>query len=174
MDWYFVHVYSGYEARVQQRLESELEQSSIKDKFGRILVPQEQVMELVKGEKKIVARKLFPGYLMVEMDKCLETIALVKQIDRVTGFVGGTDPAPCEASEVAEVLRKIETSAEKPRAKYTYNIDDDIRIVDGPFSGFPGKVQEVNEDRATLQVLVIIFGRSTPVELSYAQVEKAT
>jgi transcription termination/antitermination protein NusG len=172
-NWYIVHTYSGFEQKVADSLRSRAEAFGFADKIGQILIPTEEVVELRGGKKVTSKRLLYPGYVMVQMDMNDELWHAVKATPRVTGFVGGgTSPVPLSADEVNSILYRQERSAEHPRPKLSFEKNENVRIVDGPFTNFSGKVDEVNAERNTLRVLVTIFGRATPVELDFLQVEK--
>ncbi len=173
MDWYIIHTYSGFENKVKESLRSRAEAFGFGDRVGEILIPTEDVVEMRSGKKVTSKRMLYPGYVLVQLDMDDELWHVVKNTPRVTGFVGGGQvPTPLTADEVNQTLYRQKTSAEKPRPKMTFEKNDRVKIVDGPFSNFSGSVEEVNEDRNTLKVMVTIFGRGTPVELEYFQVEK--
>jgi transcriptional antiterminator NusG len=172
-NWYIVHTYSGFEQKVADSLRSRAEAFGFADKIGQILIPTEEVIELRGGKKVTSKRLLYPGYVMVQMEMNDELWHAVKATPRVTGFVGGgTSPVPLSADEVNSILYRQERSAEHPRPKLSFEKNESVRIIDGPFSNFSGKVDEVNAERNTLRVLVTIFGRATPVELDFLQVEK--
>jgi transcriptional antiterminator NusG len=171
--WYIIHAYSGFEQKVADSLRSRSEAFGFSGKIGQILIPTEEVIELRGGKKVTSKRLLYPGYVLVEMDMDDELWHAVKATPRVTGFVGGgTAPVPLSADEVNAVLYRQASSAERPRPKLSFEKNENVRIIDGPFTNFSGKVDEVNQERNTLRVLVTIFGRSTPVELDFLQVEK--
>ncbi|MEJ7606421.1 MAG: transcription termination/antitermination protein NusG [Bryobacteraceae bacterium] len=170
--WYIIHTYSGFERKVRDSLRSRGEAFGFADKVGDILIPEEDVVEMRNGKKITTKRLLYPGYVLVQMELSDELHA-VKNTPRVTGFVGGgTKPVPLTADEVNSILYRQTTSAERPRFKVTYEKNETVRIVDGPFNNFTGKIDDINIDRDTLRVLVTIFGRATPVELEFSQVEK--
>jgi len=172
-NWYIIHTYSGFEQKVADSLRSRAEAFGFSHQIGQILIPTEEVVELRAGKKVTSKRMLYPGYVLVQMEMNDELWHAVKATPRVTGFVGGgTHPVPLTADEVNSVLYRQATSAERPRPKLSFEKNENVRIVDGPFSNFSGKVDEVNPDRNTLRVLVTIFGRATPVELDFLQVEK--
>jgi transcription termination/antitermination protein NusG len=172
-NWYIVHTYSGFEQKVADSLRSRAEAFGFADKIGQILIPTEEVVELRGGKKVTSKRLLYPGYVMVQMDMNDELWHAVKATPRVTGFVGGgTSPVPLSADEVNSILYRQERSAEHPRPKLSFEKSENVRIIDGPFTNFSGKIDEVNPERNTLRVLVTIFGRATPVELDFLQVEK--
>src|SRR5215470_1443262 len=171
--WFIIHTYSGFEQKVADSLRSRAEAFGFADKIGQILIPTEEVVELRAGKKVTSKRLLYPGYVMVQMEMNDELWHAVKATPRVTGFVGGgTSPVPLSADEVNSILYRQERSAEHPRPKLSFEKNESVRIIDGPFSNFSGKVDEVNPERNTLRVLVTIFGRATPVELDFLQVEK--
>ncbi len=171
--WYVVHVYSGFEGKVQKALEERIATSGCADKFGEIVVPTEQVVELVKGKKKESSRKFYPGYILVQMTLDNETWHIVTNTAKVTGFLGGKDkPTPISEAEAATILDRIEAGKEKPQPKYSFEVGDDVRVTEGPFATFNGVVETVNHEKGKLRVLVSIFGRSTPVELDFIQVSR--
>jgi transcriptional antiterminator NusG len=172
-NWFIVHTYSGFEQKVADSLKSRADAFGFADKIGQILIPTEEVVELRNGKKVTSKRMLYPGYVLVEMEMNDELWHAVKATPRVTGFVGGGNaPVPLTADEVNSILYRQSTSAERPRPKLSFEKNENVRIVDGPFTNFSGKIDEVNPDRNTLRVMVTIFGRSTPVELDFLQVEK--
>jgi len=172
-NWFIIHTYSGFEQKVADSLRSRAEAFGFADKIGQILIPTEEVVELRAGKKVTSKRMLYPGYVLVEMEMNDELWHAVKATPRVTGFVGGgATPVPLTADEVNSILYRQEKSAEHPRPKLSFEKNESVRIIDGPFSNFSGKVDEVNPERNTLRVLVTIFGRATPVELDFLQVEK--
>jgi transcription termination/antitermination protein NusG len=171
--WYIIHTYSGFERKVRDSLKTRAEAFGFVDKIGEILIPEEEVVEMRAGKKVTSKRLLYPGYVIVQMEMNDEMRHYVKDTPRVTGFVGGgTDPVPLTSDEVNKILYRQATASERPRPKLTFEKNESVRIVDGPFANFTGKVDEVNGDRNTLRVLVTIFGRATPVELDFLQVEK--
>jgi transcriptional antiterminator NusG len=172
--WYIIHTYSGFEQKVAESLKSRAQAFGFADKIGQVLIPTEEVVELRSGKKVTSKRLLYPGYVLVEMEMNDELWHAVKSTPRVTGFVGGgNSPVPLTPDEVNSILYRQSTSAERPRPKLTFEKNETVRIVDGPFASLSGKVDEVNSERNTLRVLVTIFGRATPVELDFLQVEKA-
>ncbi len=172
-NWYIVHAYSGFENKVAESLRTRSEAFGFADRLGQILIPTEEVIELRNGKKVTSKRLLYPGYVLVEMEMDDELWHAVKSTPRVTGFVGGgTKPVPLTADEVNSVLYRQAHSAERPRPKLSFEKSETVKIIDGPFTNFSGKVEEVNTERSTLRVMVTIFGRSTPVELDFLQVEK--
>ena len=172
-NWYIIHTYSGFENKVQESLRTRAEAFGFADKIGQILIPTEEVVELRNGKKVTSKRLVYPGYVLVEMEMNDALWHEVKNTPRVTGFVGGgNSPVPLSPEEVNSILNRQASSAERPRPKMTFEKNDPVRIVDGPFANFSGKVDEVNPERGTLRVMVTIFGRATPVELEFLQVEK--
>jgi transcriptional antiterminator NusG len=171
--WFIVHVYSGFETKVKQSLTERIESYPEPDKFGDIVVPTEQVVELVKGKRKTSSRKYYPGYILVQMELDDGTWHLVKNTAKVTGFLGGKDkPVPMMDKEAERILAQLEDGKNKPQPKFSFEEGDDVRVVDGPFTNFQGTVEEVNPEKGKIKVLVSIFGRSTPVELEFVQVTK--
>lgn len=171
--WYIIHTYSGFENKVLESLRTRADAFGFADKIGQILIPTEEVVELRNGKKVTSKRLVYPGYVMVEMEMNDALWHEIKNTPRVTGFVGGgNQPVPLNADEVNAILYRQTSSAERPRPKMTFEKNDSVRIIDGPFANFSGKVDEVNTERGTLRVMVTIFGRATPVELEFLQVEK--
>lgn len=172
--WYVVHVYSGMEKSVQRALVDRIARAGLEDSFGQILVPSEEVIEVKGGKKSITERRIYPGYVLVEMDLTDETWHLVKSTPRVTGFLGGSGnrPAPISEKEVEKILSQMEEGVEKPRPKILFEVGEMVRVKEGPFADFNGNVEEVNYEKSKVRVSVTIFGRSTPVELDFSQVEK--
>jgi transcriptional antiterminator NusG len=171
--WFIIHTYSGFENKVAESLRTRADAFGFSDKIGQILIPTEEVVELRNGKKVSSKRLVYPGYVLVEMEMNDQLWHEVKNTPRVTGFVGGgSAPVPLSADEVNQILYRQQSSAERPRPKMTFEKNDSVRIVDGPFANFSGKVDEVNPERGTLRVMVTIFGRATPVELEFLQVEK--
>ena len=172
--WFIIHTYSGFENKVAESLKTRADAFGFADKIGQILIPTEEVVELRNGKKVTSKRLVYPGYVLVEMEMNDQLWHEVKNTPRVTGFVGGGNaPVPLSADEVNQILYRQQSSAERPRPKMTFEKNDSVRIVEGPFANFSGKVDEVNPERGTLRVMVTIFGRATPVELEFLQVEKA-
>lgn len=173
--WYVVHAYSGYENKVKAALVEYAERAELMDSFGRILVPSEEVVEIRDGKKRTSERKFFPGYVLVEMEMNEATWHLVKSVPQVMGFIGGTSdrPAPITQKEVDRILQRVEENVDKPRPKVIYEPGEMVRVTDGPFTDFEAVVEGVDYDKNRLQVSVLIFGRSTPVELEFAQVVKS-
>ena len=172
--WYVVHAYSGFEKKVASSLKERIELRGMQDKFGDVLVPTEEVVEMRSGQKRKSERKFFPGYVLVQMELDDDTWHLVKETPRVMGFIGGKadKPAPITDAEADAILQRVQ-SADKPKPKTIFEPGEMVRVIDGPFNDFNGVVEEVNYEKSRLQVAVLIFGRSTPVELEFSQVEKA-
>lgn len=173
--WYVVHVYSGMEKSVSKALAERIEQAGLQTSFGRILVPSEEVVEVKGGKKSISERRIFPGYVLVEMELTDDSWHLVKNTNRVTGFLGGSGnrPAPISEREVEKILSQMEEGVEKPRPKILFEVGEMVRVKEGPFADFNGNVEDVNYEKSKVRVSVTIFGRATPVELDFGQVEKA-
>ena len=174
MRWYVIHAYSGYEAQVMRQLQDRINRSGLDNKFGEILVPTEEVVEMRDGKKRKSDRKFFPGYVLVQMEMNDDTWHLVKECPRVLGFIGGTadKPAPISESEANAILQRVEEGVDQPKPKILFEPGEVVRVTDGPFADFNGVVEEVNYEKSRLRVSVLIFGRSTPVELEFGQVEK--
>lgn len=172
--WYVVHAYSGYEKSVARALAERVVRAGMQEKFGQILVPVEEVVEMKNGQKSITERKFFPGYVLVEMEMEDDSWHLVKSTPKVTGFIGGTAtrPTPISDKEVAKIMQQVQDGVEKPRPKVLFEVGEMVRIKEGPFADFNGNVEEVNYEKSRLHVSVTIFGRATPVELEFAHVEK--
>ncbi|MFZ6759417.1 transcription termination/antitermination protein NusG [Undibacterium sp. Ji50W] len=172
--WYAVHAYSGMEKSVHRALVERIERAEMQDKFGQILVPTEEVIEVKNGKKAVTERRLFPSYVFVEMEMTDDTWHLVKNTSKVTGFIGGKSnkPSPIPQHEVDKILQQMQDGVEKPRPKVLYEVGEVVRIKDGPFTDFNGNVEEVNYEKSKVRVTVTIFGRATPVELEFGQVEK--
>ena len=172
--WYVVHAYSGMEKAVERNLRERIDRSEMQDKFGRILVPMEEVVELKNGKKSVSERRFFPGYVLVEMEMADDTWHLVKHTSKVTGFVGGAKnrPSPISEAEVLKIVHQMQEGVEKPRPKVQWVVGELVRIKEGPFTDFNGAIEDVNYDKSKVRVAVTIFGRATPVELDFAQVEK--
>jgi transcription termination/antitermination protein NusG len=172
--WYVVHAYSGMEKAVERNIRERIDRAGMQSKFGRILVPTEEVVELKNGKKSVSERRFFPGYVLVEMQMDDETWHLVKHTSKVTGFVGGAKnrPAPISEAEVMKIVNQMQEGVEKPKPKVEWVVGEPVRVKDGPFTDFNGNVEEVNYEKSKVRVSVTIFGRSTPVELDFAQVEK--
>ena len=173
LKWYIVHTYSGFEHKVKKSLKERIKALGQEKFFGQILVPTEQVVELKKGQKKTSSRKFYPGYILVQMELNDETWHTVKDTAKVTGFVGGgVKPTPIPDEEAEKIIKQMEEGFTKPKPKYQFEEGDEVRVIDGPFSNFQGVVEEVKPDKEKLRVLITIFGRSTPVELDFIQVNK--
>ena len=172
--WYVVHAYSGMEKAVERNLRERIDQSELQHKFGRILVPMEEVVELKNGKKSVSERRFFPGYVLVEMEMGDDSWHLVKHTGKVTGFVGGAKnrPSPISEAEVQKIVHQMQEGVEKPRPKVQWIVGELVRIKEGPFTDFNGAIEDVNYDKSKVRVAVTIFGRATPVELDFAQVEK--
>ncbi|MBZ4416655.1 transcription termination/antitermination protein NusG [Myxococcus sp. RHSTA-1-4] len=177
MKWYVVHTYSNFENQAKKSLEEKIRLEGLQDQFGEILIPMEQVVEMVKGEKKTSRRKFFPGYIFVQMELNDRTLHLVKNTPKITGFPGtgqNQNPLPISDQEVARLTSQISEGTLKPKPKVQFDEGDTVRVIDGPFANFNGTVEEVNAEKGRVKVLVSIFGRATPVELDFMQVEKTT
>jgi len=172
--WYVVHAYSGMEKAVERNIIERITRAGMQDRFGRILVPMEEVVEVKNGQKKTTERKFFPGYVLVEMVMDDDTWHLVKHTNKVTGFVGGAKnrPSPISEAEVAKIVNQMQEGTEKPRHKVEFMVGEFVRVKDGPFTDFNGSVEDVNYEKSKVRVSVTIFGRSTPVELEFSQIEK--
>ena len=172
--WYVVHAYSGMEKAVERNLRERIDRAGMQDKFGRILVPMEEVVELKNGKKSVSERRFFPGYVLVEMEMGDDTWHLVKHTSKVTGFVGGAKnrPAPISEAEVMKIVNQMKEGVEKPRPKVEWSVGELVRVKEGPFTDFNGAIEDVNYDKSKVRVSVTIFGRATPVELDFSQVEK--
>ena len=172
--WYVVHAYSGMEKAVERNLRERIDRSEMQDKFGRILVPMEEVVELKNGKKAVTERRFFPGYVLVEMEMADDSWHLVKHTNKVTGFVGGAKnrPSPISDAEVMKIVNQMQEGVEKPRPKVQWIVGELVRVKEGPFTDFNGAVEDVNYDKSKVRVSVTIFGRATPVELDFSQVEK--
>ncbi len=172
--WYVVHAYSGMEKAVERNLRERIDRAGVQEKFGRILVPMEEVVELKNGKKTVTERRFYPGYVLVEMEMADDTWHLVKHTSKVTGFVGGAKnrPSPISEAEVAKIVLQMQEGVEKPRPKVQWQVGEIIRVKEGPFTDFNGAIDDVNYDKSKVRVSVTIFGRATPVELDFSQVEK--
>lgn len=172
--WYVVHAYSGMEKAVERNLRERIDRAGMQEKFGRILVPTEEVVELKNGKKAVTERRFFPGYVLVEMVMDDDSWHLVKHTSKVTGFVGGAKnrPAPISEAEVMKIVNQMQEGIEKPRPKVEWTVGEIVRVKEGPFTDFNGAIEEVNYDKSKVRVSVTIFGRATPVELDFGQVEK--
>lgn len=173
--WYVVHAYSGMEKAVERNITERINRAGMQDRFGRILVPSEEVVDIKNGQKRTTERRLFPGYVLVEMVMDDDTWHLVKHTSKVTGFVGGAKnrPAPISQKEVEDIVNQMQQGTEKPRHKVEFMVGELVRVKEGPFTDFNGTVEEVNYEKSKVRVSVMIFGRATPVELAFAEVEKA-
>ncbi len=174
MRWYVVQAYSGFEANVKRSLDERIKRFAMEDRFGQVLVPTEEVVEMRSGQQRKSERKFFPGYVLVQMEMTDDTWHLVKDVPKVLGFIGGTSdrPAPISDQEADAILQRVQDGVEKPRPKVLFEPGEVVRVTDGPFADFNGVVEEVNYEKSRLRVAVLIFGRSTPVELEFGQVEK--
>ena len=172
--WYVVHAYAGMEKNVQRTLTERIQRAGMQDKFGRILVPTEEVVETKNGQKTVSERRFFPGYGLVEMEMTDDTWHLVKNTNKVSGFIGGRSnkPAPIPQHEIDKIMQQIQDGIEKPKPKFLFEVGEAIRVKEGPFADFNGNVEEINYEKSRLRVSVMIFGRATPVELEFSQVEK--
>ena len=171
--WYIVHTYSGFEKKVAESLQQRVQAYGLQGEIGEVLIPTEDVVELRGGRKVVTSKRFFPGYILVEMNMSDHAWHVVKNTPKVTGFVGaGAKPTPLTAEEVEQILHRVTSTKEKPKPKHTFEKGEHVRITDGPFTNFTGVVEEINLDRSTLKVMVTIFGRSTPVELEFLQVQK--
>lgn len=173
MKWYVVHAYSGFELKAKQALEERIRTHNLGDSFGEIHVPQETVIELVRGQKRTSNRKFFPGYILVQMLLNQDTWHLVKETPKITGFVGdASEPSPLSDDEVQRIMTQVEEGAASPRSKMSFEQGETVKVIDGPFADFNGTVEEVKPEKGKVRVLISIFGRATPVELDFMQVEK--
>jgi transcriptional antiterminator NusG len=171
--WYVIHVYSGFEKKVAAAIREQAEQKGLSDMFEEILVPTEEVVEIKRGAKVSAERKFFPGYVLIKMDMSDETWHLVKNTAKVTGFLGSRGrPTPISDAEAMRIMRQVQEGIERPKPSVTFEVGEQVRVCDGPFTSFNGLVEEVDEEKARIKVAVSIFGRATPVELEYSQVEK--
>lgn len=175
MRWYVIHTFSGFEKQVARSLKERVARAGMQDAFGEIMVPTEEVVEMKSGQKRTSERKFFPGYVLVKMDMNDATWHLVKSVPKVSGFIGGTStkPTPISDKEAQAILRQVQEGVEKPRPKFSFQVGEQIRVTDGPFLDFNGTVEDVNFEKNKVRVSVSIFGRQTPVELDFSQIEKA-
>jgi transcriptional antiterminator NusG len=173
MKWYVVHTYSGHENKARLSLQERVKQMGKEGQFGQILIPTESVLEMVKGQRRTTTRKFYPGYMFVQMELSEETFHLVKNTPKITGFLGGTNPTPVPEKDIAAINSQMSDGATKPKPRISFDEGENVRVIDGPFANFSGIVEEVKAEKQKLRVLVSIFGRATPVELDFAQVEKA-
>ncbi len=175
MRWYVVHAFSGFEKQVARSLKEHVHNAGMDEKFGEILVPMEEVVEMKGGQKRTTQRKFFPGYVLVKMEMDDETWHLVKSVPKVTGFIGGTSnrPTPITDAEAQAILQQVQEGVEKPKPRFSFEPGELVRVIDGPFADFNGTVEDVNYEKSKLRVSVSIFGRMTPVELDFSQVEKS-
>lgn len=172
MKWYVIHTYSGFEQKVRDALKEQFAMHSISDRLGEILVPMEDVKEFRGGKQKVTKRKFFPGYVLIQLELDDRVLAAIKDAPRVTGFLGGSSPTALSEREVKQLRDQMAGTAEKPRPKVAFQVGDNVRVVDGPFTHFSGRVEEVNQERGKVKLMVSIFGRATPVELDFPQIEK--
>ena len=172
--WYVIHTYSGYEQKVKSSLEEQFEHGGVREKLGEVVIPTEEVIEIKQGKKRVTSRKFFPGYILIFTEMDQDVWYLIKDTPKVTGFPGGASglPAPLSADEVNAILEQIRGEASKPKPKVSFERGENVRVIDGPFINFAGTVDEINPDKGKLKVMVSIFGRATPVELEFPQVEK--
>ena len=173
MKWYVVHTYSGHENKARLSLIDRVRQAGMNEKFGDVLIPTDTVVELVKGQKRSTTRKFFPGYMFVQMDLDQETFHLVKNTPKITGFLGGTNPLPVPEKDINAINNQMTDGAQKPKPRISFEEGENVRVIDGPFANFSGIVEEVKSEKQKVRVLVSIFGRATPVELDFSQVEKS-
>ncbi len=174
LKWYVVHAYSGFETQVKRSLQERIVRSGLQERFGQILVPTEEVVEMREGQKRKSDRKFFPGYVLIQMEMDDDTWHLVREVPKVMGFIGGSSdkPTPITDKEADQILQRVQEGTDKPRPKILFEVGEVVRVIDGPFKEFSGVVEEVNYEKSRLHVAVLIFGRSTPVELEFSQVEK--
>lgn len=172
--WYVIQAYSGYESKVKASLEERIRQHGMEEQFGSILIPEENVTENRPAGRRVTSRTFYPGYVFIQMEMTDQTWHLVKDTPRVSGFVGGRHPSPVPESEIAQIQQQVAEGAAKPKPKVVFEAGDHVRVIDGAFANFTGTVEEVNTEKQKVKVLVSIFGRATPVELDYVQVEKST
>jgi transcriptional antiterminator NusG len=173
LKWYVVHTYSGHENKARLSLQERVKQMGMDKSFGQVLIPTESVLEMVKGQKRTTTRKFYPGYMFVQMELNEATYHLVKNTPKITGFLGGTNPTPVPEKDIAAINTQMSEGAVKPKPRVSFEQNENVRVIDGPFANFSGIVEEVKPEKQKVRVLVSIFGRATPVELDFAQVEKA-
>jgi transcriptional antiterminator NusG len=173
MKWYVVHTYSGHENKAKLSLLDRVRQAAMQEKFGDVLIPTDTVVELVKGQKRSTTRKFYPGYMFVQMDLDQETFHLVKNTPKITGFLGGTNPQPVKERDMQNISVQMSEGATRPKPRVSFEINETVRVTDGPFANFTGVVVEVKSEKQKVRVNVSIFGRATPVELDFSQVEKS-
>jgi len=171
-EWYVIHTYSGYENKVKNSLEERFAHAGVPEKLGDVVIPTEEVVEIRQGKKKISSRKFFPGYVLVQVEMDQDIWYLIKNTPKVTGFPGGATPAPLSKEEVQVVMEQVRGESTRPKPKFSYEKGESVRVIDGPFMNFNGVVDEVNPDKGKVKVMVSIFGRSTPVELEFPQIER--
>ncbi|NIQ01013.1 MAG: transcription termination/antitermination protein NusG [Nitrospinaceae bacterium] len=172
-EWYVIHTYSGYERKVKLSLEEQFAHSDFKDQLGEIIIPTEEVIEVRKGKKKITSRKFFPGYVLIHVDMNQDIWYLIKNTPKVTGFLGGGQkPVPLSEAEVKQIMDQIRGESARPKPKFSFEKGENVRVIEGPFVNFNGVVEEINHDKGKVKVMVSIFGRATPVELEFPQIER--
>lgn len=172
MEWYVIHTYSGYENKVKASLEERFAHSGVREKLGQVVIPTEEVIEIRGGKKKITSRKFFPGYVLIQVDMDQDIWYLIKNTPKVTGFPGGAQPVPLTEEEVKSVLEQMAGESTRPKPKFSFEKGESVRVIEGPFMNFNGVVEEVHPEKGKVKVMVSIFGRATPVELEFPQVEK--
>ena len=171
-EWYVIHTYSGYENKVKNSLEERFAHAGVREKLGDVVIPTEEVVEIRQGKKKISSRKFFPGYVLVQVEMDQDIWYLIKNTPKVTGFPGGATPAPLSKEEVEVVMEQVRGESTRPKPKFSYEKGESVRVIEGPFMNFNGVVEEINPDKGKVKVMVSIFGRSTPVELEFPQIER--
>ena len=170
--WYVIHTYSGFEHKVKTSLKEQFAMHGISDRLGEILVPMEDVKEFRNGKQRVTSRKFFPGYVLIQLDLNEKVLMAIKESTRVTGFLGGSTPTPLSDKDVKNLMDQMAGTVEKPRPKVEFSVGDSVRVTDGPFTHFSGRIEEVNAERGKVKLMVSIFGRATPVELDFPQIEK--
>ncbi len=170
--WYVIHTYSGFEHKVKTSLKEQFAMHGISDRLGDILVPMEDVKEFRNGKQRVTSRKFFPGYVLIQLDLNEKVLMTIKESPRVTGFLGGSTPTPLSDKDVKNLMDQMAGTVEKPRPKVEFSVGDSVRVIDGPFTHFSGRIEEVNAERGKVKLMVSIFGRATPVELDFPQIEK--